>query len=244
MTMECAHVQKMLPRYSTDPAAAIPDTVALHLDHCPACRRVFDVNRVGFDPAVFETLPTAKRLEIIEALAATRSGQTRRRAVMATVLTAAAVVLAGAVGLQIVGRDTPAVTAALVDDHIRHLHDSNRQGAPADPVALVAELEDHVDFPVRLPVLPGSRLTGGRRCYLLDRRVALSFYDTPTGPVSYFVLAANGLPEVGTPCQAHTGLRCSVLKGYRVVSWQASGLLHAMVGPDATTLDAIAEAAR
>ena len=245
MNMECAHVRNVLARYSTDPAAAIPDTAALHLDRCPACRRVFDVNRIGFDPAVFETLPTAKRLEIIEALAATRSGRTHRRAVVAMAVAAAAIiVLAGVVGLQVAGRGKPAVTVALVEDHIRYLHDSNRQGALADPVTLIAELEDHVDFPVRLPALPESRLTGGRRCYLLDRRVALSFYDTPTGPVSYFVLAADRLPEVGKPCDAHTGLRCSTLKGYRVVSWQESGLLHAVVGPDAPTLDAVAEAAR
>ena len=109
---------------------------------------------------------------------------------------------------------------------------------------MVADLKAHVDFPVRLPDPAGSKLTGGRRCFLLGRRVALAFYDTTAGPASYFVFDGEGLSPPGRACPSEADLACGLERGYRVVSWEEAGLLHALVGPDSEALQAVAAAAR
>lgn len=135
------------------------------------------------------------------------------------------------------------VATALVEDHIRYLQSAERVTSET-PESLLADLGTYVDFPVRLPELPQGSLTGGRRCYLLGRRVALFFFDTPEGPVSYFALESSGFEAPGRACGEAGDLLCRRLKGYKVVSWEAAGILYAIVGPDSELLERAAGAAR
>lgn len=119
------------------------------------------------------------------------------------------------------------IAPALVEDHIRYLGHPDRV-AGGDHASLEDLISSYVDFPVRFPVPADSRLTGARRCFVLGRRVALAFYETPAGPVSYFILPADDLRPPPGSCGA--GFSCAASRGYLLVCWQRTGLIHALVG--------------
>jgi len=240
----CEHARSAiegLPSAVTD----LPDEVALHLDRCVECRRRFEVGRLEIDPEALEQLGEPSRRAIIGALAQARSATRRRRAAVVAAAASAAAVLAAVLTLvPDAGRsDAPEVGAALVEDHIRYLHDPDRH-ASAEPATVVGALDGYVDFLVRLPVLADLRLTGGRRCYLLGRRVVLAFYDTSAGPVSYFAFETDDLAPPGSACPSDSTLACHIETGYRIVSWEEAGLLHAVVGPNSDALEVVAASAR
>jgi hypothetical protein len=228
-------------------APALPDWVALHLDECRECRRLFDAARVQLDPEAFERLGEARRQALVAALAAARAAGGRRRAIIAA---AVAAVLAGVLALGGLVYFGPArggreetVASALVEDHIRYLRSPERVTSEP-PRSLLADLETYVDFPVRLPDLPHGSLTGGRRCYLLGRRAALFFFDTPEGPLSFFALESGGFEPPGRTCGEAAELACRRIRGYEVVSWEEAGILYAVVGPDSGLVERAAGAAR
>ena len=232
----CNRFRKILEGQRHDRAGELPDELALHLDRCGECRRQFDASRLELDPAAFERLSEERRQKIMGALAAARSVARRRRSSL-TAAAATAAVIAVVVALVLhLGTDGGGTVATLlVEDHIRYLRHPDRRSSD-DQATVVTDLEAYVDFPIRLPDLPGSELTGSRGCYLLGRRVGLVFYETPAGPVSYFVLDASGLT---VPGEAYC-----LVNGYRVVSWEVAGLLHAVVGSDSRALQTMAGAAR
>lgn len=223
----------------------LPDEVALHLDRCMECRRRFDAGRLEIDEESFERLGEADRREIVDALAQARSSARRRRTAAIAVAAAAAAVLVVVVALVPgAGRSGgPEVGAALVEDHIRYLHDPGRR-SPVDSATAAEALEGYVDFPVRLPEAAELRLTGVRRCYLLGRRVVLAFYDTTAGPVSYFALETDDLRLPGSACPGAPSLACGFETGYRIVSWEEAGLLHAVVGANSDALVEVAASTR
>lgn len=244
MSSDCAAWRARLARLESDPATPVGDELARHLDVCPDCRQHFDRGRVELDAAAFGAPDVRRRERVLDALARQRAGAGRRtwRGVAAAALVAAA-----GVAIWLAMPHEPeadrSVEVALVEDHIRYLGHPDRISGQSR-TALEADLADYVDFPVALPAPPAARLTGVRRCYLLGRRVALAFYNTPSGPVSYFALAAADLPPMGSLCARGEELSCAAGDGYHVVAWRDAGLLHAFVGPDATALAGLARAAR
>jgi len=225
--------------------APISDELALHLDECSHCRHLFDLGKIGLPKEGFEVLDEAARRKLVVALGSARVARPTRRRWAAGVTVAAAAV-AITVGLAYVVGERPTaarVADALVEDHIRYLGHPDRSGG-GDPETLRRYLESYVDFPVELAVPPQSRLTGGRRCFVLGRRVALIFYETPDGPASYFVLAADGLGTPGRDCPGPGGFLCGASHGYRLVSWESAGLLHVLVGSRERTLVEMARACR
>ncbi len=238
----CNRLFRALEGQPHDRPTELSDDLALHLDRCGECRREFDATRVELGRSVFEQLSEERRQAILDALASARSATRARRFPLAAAAAAVvAVVLASALYLVRTGGD--ALATALVEDHIRYLRHPDRHTSD-DPGTVVADLQTYLDFPVWLPELPESQLTGGRQCYLLDRRVGLAFYETPAGALSYFVLEADGLSTPGRACPTEPSLSCRLLKGYRVVSWEEAGLLYAMVAPPSDSLQNLAAAAQ
>lgn len=238
---ECDDARKVLA--IEDRLPEIADDIARHLDACSMCRRLFDAGRVDLDPAAFERLSAERREAMVAALAARRAPRWRRWAAAAAVLVAVAGVLIVSTLGPTEPKDAGRVASAFVEDHIRYLRSEDRR-AGGEARAVAATLAAYVDFPMRIPDVREGSLTGSRQCYLLDRRAALLFYDTPAGALSYFVVDGDGLDQPGRPCGTVPALACAALKGYRVVSWEKAGLLHAVVGPDSGLVDLAAEAAR
>lgn len=241
---ECQRVQRELEPDSR--ATVLGDDVALHFDQCPSCRKLFDANRLEFDPSEFERLDAQRRRTIVTALAGARTAEGRRGLALGAVAAAAIIGIAVAamigLGLRSDAR-ADEVVSAFVEDHIRYLNSQDRRSG-GGAAAAEAALGPYVDFPLRIPKLSQARLTGSRRCYILDRRVALLFYESPSGAISYFALEGDGLSPPGRPCEARSNLTCSSFKGYRVASWEKAGLIHAVVGPESRFVLAAAKDAR
>jgi hypothetical protein len=243
MTTEtCRRYSRDLERIGAGEIREVPDALALHLDACPDCRRVFDRAAVPFDRDVFERLGAADRRRLLQVLVAGRRTTWWQRAALAAAVALLALAAGWLVPWPRPEGAAPSMVEALVEDHIRYLGRPERQSA-LGRAALERELQGYVDFPVSLPAVASGRLTGARRCYLLGRRVALGFYQAGTTPLSYFVLPAQGVPLPRESCSAR-GLRCGAEEGYVVVTWESSGLVHAVVAAEEETALAFAREAR
>jgi len=241
-TRDCSHFRETLLRVPDEPQTTVPDELALHLDECNACRKLFDATKLDLDPRVFEVIPAEARNRIMDRLAAARRPRSRWWAVAG--LAAAAVLVVAGSWLMV--DPEPSAThnlllTALVNDHVRYLHHPDRQ-TTADPETLTVYLEAYVDFPVELPVPPDATFAGARRCRLLERRATLAFYDTVAGPASYFVVTDDATGLDAPPCAEAPQLSCSTQAGYHVVHWHHAGLLHALVGEEPRTLLSLAHA--
>lgn len=148
---------------------------------------------------------------------------------------AAIVVLAAALGLMYwTATDPPRLVSELVDDHIRYLVSAVvAEPGTEDPVAAERWLEDQLSLAVPVPRFGagGPRLVGVRRCYVLDRKVALMFYGDGPDRLSLFVMDdrgidLDGLARVDVP---EAECRMESYKGYHIVGWKHSGLLFALV---------------
>ncbi len=241
---ECARFEPMLSRLRDDPETPISDDLALHLDACAACRRAFDAGKVELDEGAFEVLPVPVRRRILEELSAARAGWSRMVRTAWMLAASIFVLLAGGFALLELldgGGSDDTLVAVLVEDHARYITHPDRR-ASVDRDSLVEYLQGYVDFPVQLPSPPEGELVGARRCSILDRRATLAFYDTPSGPVSYFVFPDDGLRLGERDCPGAAGLTCAVKHGYHVVGWRRVGLLHALVGTEPSTLVTMARA--
>ena len=244
MTSACERFRASI-KGVTDGTVVATDQLALHLDACSHCRRLFDLGKIDFPKEGFEVLDEAARRRIVIALGSARVlAPTRRRWTAGVTVAAATLIIAvGATYLAGVRPAADRVADALVEDHIRYLDHPDRR-AGGSPATLERYLESYVDFPIELTTPPQSRLTGGRRCFVLGRRVALIFYETPDGPASYFVFTADGLRPPGHRCRGARDLVCAASRGYRLVGWESAGLLHVIVGSRERLLLEMARACR
>lgn len=234
---ECHSYQETLRRLPDEPETPISDQLALHLDECTHCRRLFDTARVPLVPASFENLSTDSRKRILQVLAEARSPSRRWMLAVSVVAVLGVLGLASAslvYEFKFRDQDRP-ITVDLVQDHVRYLTHPDRR-SDADLAQLKAYLDEYIDFPLELPEIPTISLTGVRHCSLVGRRAALVFYDTPMGAASYFIVAADGLQMPGSRCADHARLFCAASYGYRIVSWEEAGLLHAVVGSNEAVL--------
>jgi hypothetical protein len=221
----------------------VPDDLALHLDACPTCRDLFDRNKIPMSREDFEGLSAQERVRLLRTVGTARAAQPWRMAAAATV---AMLVLALAAVFLAQRASSPAtdpVSVALVEDHIRYLGHPDRTGR-GTAEDYKAHLQSYLDFPVMIPLLADARLTGVRRCFFLGRRAALAFYESPSGPTSYFACSAEGLMLPPGRCAGDGGFACSAVHGYQVVSWEEAGIIHAIVGSNRSSLLSMARACR
>jgi anti-sigma factor (TIGR02949 family) len=130
--------------------------------------------------------------------------------------------------------DGSAMVAELVDDHIRYLQVKEpAEVATADPREAERWFASRLDGTIELPQFPDdrARLIGGRLCYVLDRRVALLFYERDGGRLSLFVMGAEGLPPAPSPEDGAAVERTvEESKGFGVACWSRRGRMYALVG--------------
>jgi anti-sigma factor (TIGR02949 family) len=152
------------------------------------------------------------------------------------VVTSAVGVLAVVLGVSLWNRaHPPRLVSELVDDHIRYLVSAvPAEPGTADPVAAERWLEEQLNLAVPVPrfAADGPRLIGARRCYVLDRQVALLFYEDRKERLSLFVMDDRGLDLDGLTRVDVPEAECAMesFKGYHIVGWKHSGLLFALVG--------------
>lgn len=153
---------------------------------------------------------------------------------------AAALLLGAAAGLwsflapsRAPNRPASAMVAELVDDHIRYLGVKDpAEVATADRGEAERWFTSRLGGPVALPRFAGdqARLLGGRLCYVLDRRVALLFYECEGRRMSLFVMGSEGLPESPSPERTEELERAvEEAKGYGVTCWTKEGRMYALV---------------
>jgi len=104
----------------------------------------------------------------------------------------------------------------------------------SDPAHLLAWFGERVPFALpRIALREGVSLRGGRLCWLLERRNAALYLDTPDGPCCLYLASGTSL-EPGAPVV----LQRNNLSG---AFWQAGGVMHALIGePSGETFAALA----
>lgn len=92
-----------------------------------------------------------------------------------------------------------------------------------DPARLLAWFGDRVPFALpRIALREGVSLRGGRLCWLLERRNAALYLDTPDGPCCLYLASGDSLEP-----DAPVVLQRNNLSG---AFWQAGGVMHALIG--------------
>lgn len=157
-----------------------------------------------------------------------------RYAAVAAVLVAAAVGVRGLlVPSPVEDRPASAMASELVDDHIRYAAvQAPTEVATTDPAEAERWFAPRLGTAVPLPRFErqGMRLLGGRLCYVLDRRVALLFYEWDGRRDSLFVMDPAGLSAAPAPEDPFSVARAvETVKGYRVACWTKAGRMYALV---------------
>lgn len=249
--MTCREAEHLLRDYADhelEEAQVAP--LEAHLSGCDACRARLGTERdlklvirargrPGPAPA---GLAAAISREVrAEAGSSTIRPQLRRRRFVLAGVAAGLLVAAAATAvwtaLSPEPRSGPRLTVELVNDHIRYLTARDTaQVATADPREAETWFSSRLDFALSLPRFDAEdvRLTGGRQCYVLDRRVALLFYTRGAQQLSLFVMDASGLDFHGmSPVgKAHAECATESYKGFKVVGWKQRGLLFALVADE------------
>jgi anti-sigma factor RsiW len=213
------------------PRQATPDVLEAlaHLDQCETCRSFFRemkaLARVVRSSAPRPEAPPAVRERLFRHLARTRARQaslvTWTRAPLAA---AAGVILAATLwwGWRARAGDADPI-AAFAADHDRA--PVAARIASAEPAAVQSWLEARLPFTIHVPVLPDTRLNGGRLCLMHGEQGAVLELEHAGHAVSYYVVPMKESADQGWG----EALRQGSHGGYRVVAWQEGDLMHALV---------------
>jgi len=241
--MTCEAVLPLLRDYvDRELDAAGAEAVERHLAECPSCaarvRSEGDLKLAIRTRARIGPAPAGLSAQVLRRLRQEDGKPLRwwsqRRVIMtAGTLAALAALAVGTLPWHEGGR--PRLVTELIDDHIRYLVSTvPAEEGTGDLDSAERWLEGQLDLAVPVPRFApgGPHLLGARRCYVLDRRVALLFYELDGQRVSVFAMDDRGLDLAGMTRLDVPETECSMdsYKGYHVVGWKRAGLLFALVG--------------
>jgi anti-sigma factor RsiW len=196
----CHDVDALMTPY-LDGEAGSRDRVAVeaHLGRCPPChdraRAEGAAKRVLRESAalVVGQAPPALRARI--AAAAARPREARRwplnRLVTVPIAATLVLVVAGVALYGVAGRSSVLLAAQLTLDHLKCFSLFEGQSGPPDAKVLEARLHDDYGWHMSVPVgsrADGLALTGARRCFYHNGRIAHVMYRQNGNPVSLFML--------------------------------------------------------
>ena len=240
--LNCADVSNRLYAYVDD---TLPGTerrvVEAHLNGCARCRQeLAEIQAVETQlralwrasPAPSADLWRRARAKIRPPAAAPRRP---RRAVL---VLAGAMVAAVAIGIGWRAIDIGGIEERVVVEPMEELRayvDSRRplDVATTDMAQLRQWFRDKVDYALPEPrTEAGVRLTGGRLCFFLDRRIASLMYKSDGRVLSLYVIPEERFSLGGRAERSVAGERVIVRKagGYAQVMWQRDGFVYALVG--------------
>jgi len=173
--------------------------VEAHLGECPVChdraRAEGAAKRVLRERAasIVGQAPLGLRTRIAVTAARPREARRWRLSRLVTAPIAAAVVLAlAAVALYgLAGRSSVLLAAQLTLDHLKCFSLFEGQSGPPDSKVLEARFRDDYGWHLTVPAgssSDGLVLTGARRCFYHDGRIAHVMYRQDGNPVSLFML--------------------------------------------------------
>jgi anti-sigma factor (TIGR02949 family) len=211
-------------------------SVEAHLAECTECSRRVSAERELKALIRGRLRPKAAPDDLTRAVLAATTGRPRLRSWRSSraLIGAASACLLGAGIWMLASRGPSALAASVVDDHIRFLGEVDAAQIKTG-VRIEAErwFSRQLDIFLPLPRFDGRalRLRGGRLCNVMDRRVALLFYEHEGRRASLFVMNGKGLdpgpmdvvafPDPNTAIEIH--------KGFQVLCWKHEGLLYALV---------------
>jgi anti-sigma factor RsiW len=189
----------MTPHLDGETAGEDRIAVEAHLGACPGCRdrakAEGTARRVLRERAavVVGQAPLGLRTRI--AATSVRSREMRRwpmgRLVAAPIAAALVLALAGVVLYGLAGRSSVLLAAQLTLDHLKCFSFFEGQSGPPDSKVLEARFHDQYGWHMTVPAgseADGLALTGARRCFYHDGRIAHVLYRQNGNPVSLFML--------------------------------------------------------
>ena len=239
--MDCHSARRIL-RQAEGPDEPSADliTAQQHWRHCGDCQEWERAER-EWRAAIRQKLPPIGappelKERLFDTLAQARVGADLRRQRRRWSAAVIALAILGSSAAVLWLRREPARDGLLVDalteDHLLYAARSAPSEFPSqEPEALASWFAGRVDFAVSVPAFPGATLLGGRLCTLVDRRVALSFYQRDGRRVSLFQMPAGGLPTGSLRRMTAGGkeFRCGHRKGVSVLAWTQRDVLFALV---------------
>ena len=237
--MDCKEARDhLLDRRRGALPADLAALVTAHLSGCEACRREDAADR-ELGAALEGRLPKRQapeslRRSIEERVA--REGRETRRTFRAwpVVSICAVAVLAAAVLLLSRPRESDAMLAEAVNDHLRVLYSTHPLDVEGGGVHRVKPwFEGKVDF---APVVAFGGddefpLTGGAVAYFIDRKAAAYIYERRLHVITLLVYRADGLPWSGVPTVQLGHVRAveRVTHGFNVLVWRDGDLGYSLV---------------
>jgi len=233
--MSCGRARRLLWP-DAGPREASPEIMAArqHADRCPDCRRFLD-DMLRLGESIGEAVPRPRapievrdRLFRSIALARTRSADRRtapwRRRLGAGL--AAAVLFGGAWLGWRAGSGPPShqadALAAIAEDHLQAQRSAGL--ISSDSAEVVGWLRERLPFGVDVPLFPGARLAGARLLLVDGQSGAVVEYVIAGGSLSYYILPGGKADSAAEP-----RVRVASRAGYRIASWEAAGLTHALI---------------
>jgi hypothetical protein len=208
----------------------------MHIAGCHACAEFFGEMRTVAGlihrAAVREPAPPDVRDRLFQTIARARMGAPAHRRWPQWALAGAVALVTIAAGLWPTSTRTPASdpVAAFADDHLRAAAGPGVRTTEASTAA--SWLRERLPFAIQVPQFPEGRVQAARLCLMAGMRGGVVEYRLGEHDLSYYVVPA----EANMPESAARELRSAARAGYRVVTWRAGELVHALVAdlPDAT----------
>ncbi len=239
--LECAEVELLTPELKE---------AKLHIEECSDCR-LFFIQRDYFRKFIKNKIqdvavPATVREEIMQNISKKKlwidTWKRRRKNFgyySAAVLLVAALLISylfyfspSKHNINVLSKTEYKITEELVEDYIRYkLSEQPVEYATEDAKELANWFNGKLDFTTRFSSLNGFTLSGGRLCYLLERRIALAFYYNSDHWVSLFICRDSHLDLSGlkTISKKNKTFWVDESKGYKVVLWKQNDLLYALV---------------
>ena len=202
---KCEHVHLVEEHFDAHPGAAMPSELKSHLGKCPVCN-AYNENLHSYKAmmsgmnAEIEAPERLKKLARAiaggEAAALPAVGRKAPGFIPPRRMAAAAAVLLvfGAVFAYWNFFIRQGCEGSFFADYNKFLVMADKYGVRTDDYEALSDwFTDRLDYRVTPPKAYGVVLTGGRRCHLLDRNLAVLFYEKEGHLVSIFILRGDDL---------------------------------------------------
>lgn len=236
----CARIRRRILKTEFGLQALTPERedIERHVRDCASCRAFLAEHRdwqalgSALRRANKGKTPLGVRQRLFRNLALARIGipsaSKRRRALLPVVaLSALAMVVAAWVIVFMSPHNAGnggEASLSIVEDHWRELH---RAVVKSHDAATIQDwLSKRLSIPVHVMEFEETTLEGARLCFVNRRAGAVIIYRLEDELVSYFVMPAGSPAEQEAEARA---LQHHAEQGYNVITWQASGLQHALV---------------
>lgn len=243
----CKHIEHVEEHFDALPGAVISPELKSHLKGCPACT-AYHKNLLAYRENMRDMNENIEAPERLKKLAlamseddsaaqpdngrnagrrASRFFTRRRMAVAAMFLIAFGAVFAYWSVFMKQGCE-----GSFFADYNKFLLMADKYGIRTDDSNELSEwFADRLDYSVTPPKVYGVVLTGGRRCHLLDRNLAVLFYEKEGHLISLFILRGNDLDWKYAREKTESGR--TVIAGYdngnNLISWNEGQLTYVAV---------------